>query len=123
MADIKVKVLEEDAPEVKVKSEAPQEEETKVEEKIQEPVEETQKEPEKEQVEETKGSEEKKEEPKVEAPAVKDEVQEEPQKDSTILYHQQNGHLVLMYDHLFMEQQALEQMEHMTALKTYYGLQ
>lgn len=81
MADIKVKVLDEDAPEVKVKSEAPQEEETKVEEKIQEPVEETQKEPESEQVEEAKGSEEKKEEPQVEAPALKDEVQEESQKD------------------------------------------
>tara|TARA_B100001939_G_scaffold99553_1_gene85792 strand:+ start:10143 stop:11234 length:1092 start_codon:yes stop_codon:yes gene_type:complete len=81
MADIKVKVLDEDAPEVKVKSEAPQEEEVKVEEKTQDSVEETQKEPEKEQVEEVKGSEEKKEEPEVEAPVVKDEVREEPQKD------------------------------------------
>ena len=39
MADIKVKVLDEDAPEVKVKSEAPQEEEVKVEEKTQDSVE------------------------------------------------------------------------------------
>lgn len=79
MADIKVKVLDEDAPEVKIKSDTPQEEESKVEEKKQEPVEETQKEPEKEQVEETKVSEKKEEETKVEAPAVKEEVREESQ--------------------------------------------
>ena len=45
----------------------------------------------------------------------------EDQKDSTILYHQQSGHLVLMYDHSFMEQIASEQMEHTTAAKIYYG--
>lgn len=80
MADIKVRVLEENAPEVKIKTDSPQVEESKVEEKIQEPVEETQKEPEKEQVEEAKGSENKQEEPKVEAPAIKEEVREEPQE-------------------------------------------
>ena len=44
------------------------------------------------------------------------------QKDSMILYLQQNGLLVLMLDLLFMERQALEHLEHMTVLKIYYGL-
>lgn len=81
MADIKVRVLEEDAPEVKVKTETPQVEESKVEEKTQEPIDETQKEPEKEQVEEVKGSEKKEEETKAETPVIQEEVREEPQKD------------------------------------------
>ena len=44
-------------------------------------------------------------------------------KDSMTLYHQQNGHSVLMYDHSFMEQIASEQTELLTVSKTYYGLQ
>ena len=47
----------------------------------------------------------------------------EDQKDSTILYHQRNGHLVHMYDHLNMVQTVSEQMELLTVLKIYYGLQ
>ena len=70
MADIKVRSLEEDAPEVKITSEVPQEEEQQVEEKQEETVEETQQEPQEEQVEETK----------VEDTAVEEEVREEPEE-------------------------------------------
>lgn len=70
MADIKVRSLEEDAPEVKITSEVPQQEEQQVEEKQEETVEETQQEPQEEQVEETK----------VEDTAVEEEVREEPEE-------------------------------------------
>jgi len=43
------------------------------------------------------------------------------QKDSMTLYHLQNGHSVLMYDHLFMEQLLLELQMIMIVLKTFYG--
>jgi hypothetical protein len=43
------------------------------------------------------------------------------QKDLMTLYHLQNGHSVLMYDHSSMEQQVTEQMEHLTVLKTLCG--
>lgn len=70
MADIKVRSLEEDAPEVKITSEVPQQEEQQVEEKQEETVEETQQEPQEQQVEETK----------VEDTAVEEEVREEPEE-------------------------------------------
>jgi hypothetical protein len=70
MADIKVRSLEEDAPEVKITSETPQKEETQVEEKKEETVEGTQQEPQEEQAEEAKA----------EAPAVEEEVQHEPEE-------------------------------------------
>lgn len=72
MSDIKVRSLEEDAPEVKITSEVPpQEEEQKVEEKQEETVEETTQDSKEEQVEETK----------VESPAVEEEVQEEVKEE------------------------------------------
>ena len=70
MADIKVRSLEEDAPEVKITSETPQKEEPQVEEKKEETVEETQQEPQEEQVEEAKAEE----------PAVEEKVQDEPEE-------------------------------------------
>lgn len=70
MADIKVRSLEEDAPEVKITSETPQKEELQVEEKKEETVEETQQEPQEEQVEEAKAEE----------PAVEEKVQDEPEE-------------------------------------------
>jgi len=70
MADIKVRSLEEDAPEVKITSETPQKEETQVEEKKEETVEGTQQEPQEEQAEEAKA----------ESPAVEEEVQHEPEE-------------------------------------------
>ena len=73
MADIKVRALDENAPEVKITSETSQVEESKVEEKKEEPIEnpteEVSKEPVEEQVEETK----------VEEPV--QEVQEEPEQE------------------------------------------
>lgn len=72
MSDIKVRSLEEDAPEVKITSEVPpQKEEQKIEEKQEETVEETTQDSKEEQVEETK----------VESPAVEEEVQEEVKEE------------------------------------------
>lgn len=70
MADIKVRSLEEDAPEVKITSETPQVEEQQIEEKQEEAVEENKQDPKEEQVEEAKAD----------APAVEEEVREEPEE-------------------------------------------
>lgn len=70
MSDIKVRSLEEDAPEVKITSETPQVEEQQIEEKQEETVEETKQDPKQEQVEEAKAD----------APAVEEEVREEPEE-------------------------------------------
>lgn len=70
MSDIKVRSLEEDAPEVKITSETPQVEEQQIEEKQEETVEENKQDPKEEQVEEAKAD----------APAVEEEVREEPEE-------------------------------------------
>ena len=70
MSDIKVRSLEEDAPEVKITSETPQVEEQQIEEKQEEAVEENKQDPKEEQVEEAKAD----------APAVEEEVREEPEE-------------------------------------------